>query len=235
MNQPGSSAAFTPDFEIFLRLMQARHSCRAYKPDPLPRDLIDAILTAAQRTPSDCNAQPWQVTVVGGAALDRLRQAMYERAAADAPPSYDIAPIARYSGVHQERRRACGWGLYSSLGIERGDRAASREQALKNFRFFEAPHLAFVTTSASLGIRAAIDCGGYVMSFLLAAQALGVSAVPQAAIAYRTDVIRAHLPIPEDELVVCGISFGWGDHAHPANGFRTSRASISEVATFIED
>ena len=35
----------------------------------------------------------------------------------------------RYEGVYQDRRRECAWQLYDSVGIARGDRAASAEQA----------------------------------------------------------------------------------------------------------
>ncbi len=169
---------------------------------------------------------------MSGTALERLRNAMYERAASGAPPVSDVAPIERYSGPYQERRRECGWSLYDALGIRRGDRVASRRQALENLRFFGAPHLALLTTPASLGTRAVLDCGGYLTSFLLAAQALGVAAVPQASIAYRVDVIREQLAVPAEQWVVCGISFGWSDESHPANSYRTTRVSLDEVVQY---
>ncbi|EEF23572.1 conserved hypothetical protein [Ricinus communis] len=159
---------------------------------------------------------------------------MYERASSGAAPVADIAPIASYSGVYQERRRACGWQLYSTLGIERGDRAASAKQALENFRFFDAPHLILITTHASLGARGMLDCGGYVTNLMLAAQAIGIATVPQASIAYRADVLRAQLQVPEDDLIVCGVSLGWPDDDHIANSYRMSRAPIDEVVRFVD-
>jgi hypothetical protein len=35
--------------------------------------------------------------------------------------------------------------------------------------------------------------------------------------------------------VLCGLSFGWRDENHPANGFRTSRASLDEVVRWVRD
>ena len=58
------------------------------------------------------------------------------------------------------------------------------KQALENFNFFGAPHVAIITTDEALGVYGAVDCGGYVTSFMLAAQALGVATVPQAALAF---------------------------------------------------
>jgi hypothetical protein len=59
------------------------------------------------------------------------------------------------------------------------------------------------------------------------AQSLGLSTIAQAAIAMHADFVREFLQIPEDRAVVCAVSFGYADPAHPANGFRTDRADIS--------
>lgn len=223
------------DFACLDRLVRDRHSCRAFQETVVPHEQILRMVETAQQTASDCNIQPWRVTIAGGHALARLRAAMYEKASHDAAPVSDIPPIERYQGTYLDRRRACGWSLYNAVGIERGDRVGSRWQALENFRFFGAPHLAVLTTHASLGPRALLDCGGYVSLFMLAAQALGVASVPQAAIAHRADVLREHLEIPADDHIVCGIAFGYADESHAANAFRTSRAPIDEVVVFRED
>ncbi len=154
-------ASQQPDIDVLEALLSRRHSCRAFQQREVARAIIERVLRAAQRTPSDCNIQPWHVFLVSGTALERLRKAMYERAASGAPPVSDLGPIERYSGAYLERRRECGWSLYGALGIERGDRVASHRQALENFRFFGAPHLALITTHASLGTRAVLDCGAY--------------------------------------------------------------------------
>ena len=112
---------------------------------------------------------------------------------------------------------------------ERGDRARSALQGRENFRFFGAPHFALITTERDLGTYGAIDCGGYVSVFLLAAQSLGLAAIPQAAVAAYSPWLRDYFGLPDNRLVVCGISFGYPDQAHPANGFRTNRAPITEV------
>lgn len=221
-------------FAMLKWLLDERRSCRAFKADAVARDTILNILSAAQTTASDCNVQPWRTRIISGKALDRLRHAMYDRALGGAAPVSDIPPIARYFGVYQDRRRDCGWQLYRALGIARGDRAASGKQALENFRFFGAPHLALITTPASLGVRGMLDCGGYLTTFMLASCALGVGTVPQASIAFRADVIREQLVIPDDEHVVYGVSFGWPDESHPVNSYRTSRASLQEVVDFID-
>jgi nitroreductase len=69
-----------------------------------------------------------------------------------------------------------------------------------------------------------VDCGAYVQNFLLAAASLGLASIAQAALASRPEFIRRHFGLPAERRIVCGISFGYEDPAHPANGFRTTRA-----------
>jgi nitroreductase len=215
-------------------LIKSRRSTRAFRTESVPRETIIKILKAAQTAPSDCNTQPWRVFIISGDRLNQLREAMYECAITGAEPVADIAPIKEYRGVYKERRRECGWQLYSTLGIEKGDRTASARQALENFRFFGAPHLAVITTHESLGARGAVDCGAYMATFLLAAHAAGVATVPQASIAFRADVIREQLALPQEDHIVFGISFGWADEEHVVNSYRTVRADVAEVVTFLE-
>jgi nitroreductase len=35
--------------------------------------------------------------------------------------------------------------------------------------------------------------------------------------------------------VICGISFGYADAAHPVNGFRTPRAPLADVVRWVEE
>jgi nitroreductase len=219
------------EFETVLR---ERYSCRRFLDRPVPRQTIETILEAAQRTPSWCNCQPWQVLLVGGQAADRLRETLYRHAAEGNAPKPDFAFPARYEGIYRERRKVCGVQLYQSLGIGRDDRAAAREQSLENFRFFGAPHLALITTEAELGVYGAIDCGLYVAYFMLAARNHGVDTIAQAALASYPGLVREEFGLPETRLLVCGIAFGYADATHPIHAYRTERAALAEAVTWAE-
>jgi len=214
------------------RLVTNRRSCRAFRPDPVPGPVLDQLLDLARRAPSWCNTQPWQLVVTRGEATDRLRSALLA-AAREQPVEADYDLPSRYTGQHLQRRRDCGWQLYEAVGVEPGDRAASARESLRNFEFFGAPHIAVVTAPAELGTYGAVDVGIYVAHFLLAAESLGVAAVAQAAIATRAGAVRADLGLEDDRLVLCGISFGFAAD-HPANDFRTSRAPVADLVTFID-
>ena len=210
------------------RLLSGRHSCRAFLPQPVPAARIDAMLASAQRTASWCNTQPWQLLLTSGAGTEALRTVM-RQAARERPAASDIAFPPGYENEHLARRRASGLQLYQAVGIARHDKAAAQAQSLRNFDFFDAPHVLIVTTASSLGPYALVDCGGWVANFLLAAQAHGIAAIAQAALARHSDVIREHFALPSQQLVVCGIAFGFADAAHPANSYRTARADLAQV------
>jgi nitroreductase len=123
--------------EIFKELLVERYSCRAFLPLPVPRETIAQILRMAQRTASWCNSQPWQVTITSGAATDRFRKAFHSHVIEKKGErgDTDLEFPREYKGIYLDRKRQCGFQLYESVGIKRGDREASRIQALKNFTF----------------------------------------------------------------------------------------------------
>ncbi len=231
---PGSEYSIEQRIGVLEELLRERYSCRAYRPEPVPRPIIDRILTAAQRTASWCNSQPWQVVIASGEAREDFRKAIYAEAASGAPDNHDFTPPREYLGVYLERRRESGFQLYNTLGIARGDRAAYAKQAMENYNFFGAPHVAIIHTDEALGIYGAIDCGAYVGNFLLAAQALGLGTIAQAALARHSGLIRRHFKLGDDRRVVCGISFGFPDREHKINSYRTSRADVADTVTFVE-
>ena len=219
---------------VLEELMAARFSCRGFLSEPVPRPTIERILIAAQKTASWCNSQPWRVEITSGPATEKFRQVMYAAALSDRPSSGDFPFPREYQGIYLQRRRESGFQLYNALGIVRGDKDGYRKQSLENYNFFGAPHVAIIHSDEALGVYGAVDCGGYVTNFMLAAQALGVATVPQAALAFHSEVVRQHFGLGDDRKVVCGISFGYPDRGHQANSYRTSRADIADTVRFFD-
>lgn len=215
-------------------LLTQRHSCRAFLPRPVPRDTLERIFTTAQRAASWCNSQAWQVTVASGAGADRVREALVAAATGTQPADSDFPYPLEYRGVYQERRRECGFQLYEAVGVARGDKAGYARQGLENFRLFGAPHVAIMTSDPGLGVYGAVDVGGYVQVLMLAMQAHGVASIAQAALARQSTLLKSLLGIPAERRVVCGVSFGYEDSAHPANRFRTRRAPLAEVVDWVD-
>lgn len=229
---PGAGASHPADADTLERLLQGRFSCRGFLQRPVPQPTIEAMFTLAQRAPSGCNSQPWHAIVTSGAATERFRAALAAQAATGDDAAPDLPFPTEYRGAYRKRRRDAAWALYESVGVAQGDRVASALQMQRNFSFFGAPHVAVLTTDQALGAYGIVDTGIYLGTLLLAAQSLGIAAVPQGALGEHARFIRSYFDIAPDRMVVCGVSFGYADPDHPANGFRTDRAPLAEAVRF---
>lgn len=219
-------------FDTLQEVLANRYSCRAYQPEPVPRKIIEQMLLAAQRTASSCNTQPWRVHIVSGGARDQLAEQLYAEARDHPREAGDFDFPVRFVNEFRERRYTCGMQLYDSLGIARDDKAARMQQMLENYRFFGAPHVALIFNEADLGAYGVVDCGAYVTNFMNAATALGLGTVPQAAIACYPHIVKPFVQAPDHHQLLCAVSFGWPNHHHPINQFRTQRAELASVAQF---
>jgi nitroreductase len=219
---------------VFSRLVADRRSCRGFLPTPVPHEQIETMLGLAQRAASWCNTQPWGIYVTEGDATERLRAALFDLAVSGAATASDVDFPPGYAGRFLERRRDAGWRLYEAVGVERGDREGSRRQNLGNFRLFGAPHVAVITVASELGPYALLDVGVYLGTLLLAAESLGIGAIPQAALALYSDLLREFFEIPPEEIVLAGVSFGWPDLEHPANAVRVGRATLEESVRWVD-
>jgi nitroreductase len=219
------------DFE---QLVRGRYSCRKFLQKAVPLETVEKVLDLAQQTPSWCNCQPWQIVLVTGEAVASFRDSLLARAAGGHLPNPDFPFPLRYEGVYRERRKVCGVQLYQALGIGRDNKEGAERQRLENFRFFDAPHVALITTEEELGIYGALDCGLYVANFMLAAKHFGVDSIAQAALASYPDLIRSRFGLPANRKLVCGISFGYADSAHPIHRYRTERTPFGEVVTWFK-
>jgi nitroreductase len=214
------------DFE---QAIKARYSCRKFLNREVPRVTIEKILEISQHTASWNNVQPWRVLIASGDAARKFSEALVAHIEAGGQPNPDFAFPSGYHGVEKERRLACGLQLYQAVKITREDEAGKRNQFLENFRLFGAQNIALITAPTYLGFYAALDCGLYVNSFMLAAKSLGIDTIAQAAIAHYSDFVREYFSISDDRKMVCGISFGYEDKTHPINQYRTERAPLDEV------
>jgi nitroreductase len=213
----------------------SRRSVRAFKSDPVPRETVERILSVASRAPSGTNIQPWKVYVVGGEARDRLTRAMHEEflrvGEEGMTREYEYYP-SRWRDPYLSRRRKLGWDLYGLLGIRKGERDKTHRQHARNYLFFDAPVGLVFTLERDLPVGAWLDTGMFVQSVMLAARGLGLDTCPQAAIASAHAVLRRELPIPQAEIVVCGMSLGYARADAVENTLVTEREAVSRFAAF---
>ena len=65
------------------------------------------------------------------------------------------------------------------------------------------------------------------------AQAHGIAKIAQGAIAIYAPFVRSYFQIPQDRMILYDMSFGYEDSDTPANQFRTTRAKLEELVTWV--
>ncbi|TAK26621.1 MAG: nitroreductase [Myxococcaceae bacterium] len=216
----------------FFTVLASRRSVRGYLPEEVPLQTLESIFSAAQQAPSWCNIQPWRVWVTRGAQTRALVDALMTAATTGAPtPDFPWPP--EYPEPYGKHRRECGAALYSAMGVARDDRAGRQEAWMRNFRAFDAPHLAMVAIDRRFNHYAMLDLGCWLQSVLLGAQALGVATCPEASLATFPDAARAVLGIPDELGLVMGIAMGYEDPSVAANRCRTTRSALEANVRFV--
>ena len=137
-----------------------------------------------------------------------------------------------YEGVYRDRQYGAAQSLYAAANIERADKIARNEQFMRNFTFFDAPHVAFLFLPEPFGLREAVDLGMYAQTLMLTLTAHGLGSCPQTALGFQADYVREQLGIASDTKLVFGISFGHPDADDPVNACVTERAALADAVTF---
>ena len=216
---------------IFDEIVLGRRSLRAFLPEPVPVQTLQRIFEVSQRAPSNCNTQPWITHVASGASLQTLREQLPGRFM-KGEISLDFPYDGVYEGVYKERQYGSAQALYDSLGIERSDKSRRQQQFMRNFTFFDAPHVAFLFLPQPFGLREAADLGMYAQTLMLAMTAHGLGSCPQTALSFEADCIRESLGIDASNKLLFGISFGYPDPDAAANACTTDRASLADCVYF---
>jgi nitroreductase len=216
-------------------VVKGRRSIRGYLPKAVPRALIEEVITMAMRAPSSLNTQPWNFTVVSGAALDAIRQGNTERNLAGVPSSREFKASESYEGAHRERQIGVAKQLFAAMEIARDDKKKRRDWVLRGFRQFDAPVSIIVTYDKVLKGNdiAPFDCGAVINALVNAAWSHGLGCVVNSQGIMQSPVVREHARIPDDQLIMMCVAMGWPDESFPANAVVTQRKTIAEAVTFI--
>jgi nitroreductase len=216
----------------------SRRAVRAFLPTPVPRETVEDILRVASRAPSGTNTQPWKVYVLTGDAKTSLSSkivAAYDDPAERARHTEEYAYYPRaWRSPYLERRRKLGWDMYGLLGIGKDDRQRMHEQHGRNYLFFDAPVGLIFAIDRDLEQGGWLDYGTFLQNVMVAARARGLDTCPQQAFTQFHRIIEEHLRMPDQEMVVCGMSLGWADPDAPVNRLVSERVPVAEFARFLE-
>ena len=216
--------------------LRHRKSCRAFLDRPVDSTLLRTIIEQASRAPSNGNLQPWQIFVLTGGALAKLKATTREAIAQNQhmlTPEYAVYPKP-LKPVFDARRFAIGEDIYRVLGITREDKAARRAQFAKNAIMFNAPVGVFAYIDRSLSYGQWMDLGMFLQSLMLLCEEHGLASCAQGYWTFFHDNVRAATGAPDDWMLACGLAIGFEDTEAPINRVHSARVSIDEFATFID-
>lgn len=210
-------------------VVRERRSTRLFLRDkPVPRELITEAVELAMRAPSNSNIQPWRLFVASGPRRDRLVEALLEQAAIELPVTTGIPET--FLPLRQE----LGALVYGSMGIERHDKENRRLAQLRNWEFFRAPVGAVVCMHRDLGLVDSLGVGMFLQTLVLALTERGLGTCVQVSIAAYPEILRAHLGIPDDLTVLCGLAIGYPDPAFAGSSLVTPRNPVETNAVFLD-
>lgn len=214
-----------------IEAIKSRYSVRAFKPDPVPRSVLEELLTVSQRAPSWANTQTWEFAVVGGEVMKNLRQTLAERAFGQDERNPDIKQ-PEWKDPYRARRSENGRRLYELLGIGRDDIEAQLNWFVSMYRFFDAPNAIFIYTDRDISTWAILNIGLVAQTICLAALDYGLGTVMLAAGISYPDTVRSMLHIPPTKQLVIAMAIGYPDPDAEVNKFRTHRVPLSEICTW---
>ncbi len=208
--------------------LTARHSVRAYRPQPVPEKTIMEIMEAALKAPSWANTQPWEVFVATGDALERVRAAYVGGFEQETPRSADIPRPEQWPPANLQRMEELREQRLKQLE-QHGQGPAREDIARLNHEFFRAPAVIYLCMDRSLTQWSIFDIGMLAQSIMLAATERGLGTVPAYNLVVYPGILRQELDIPEEMAVIIGIAIGYEDEDHPQNRFRSNRRPAEEV------
>ena len=215
-----------------LEAIRNRKSIRSFKPDPVPKEVLEKVIDIARRSPSAANTQPWEITVVAGEALDNIRRGNIEMLTSGVTPEPDF-PYGPYEDKYQQRRVDLAVQLFGLMGIDREDREKRAEWWQRGFRFFNAPAAIILSIDRLLkGVMPLFDLGLFAQTICLAALDYGLGTCIEMQGVMFPEVVRKFAHIHESKRIITSIAVGYPDWDFPANKLESKRESIEDFVTW---
>lgn len=210
-----------------------RRSIRAFLPDPIPRQTVEAIIKLARWTPSWGNTQPWEIIVADGEKTNQLAEAFVNEAQSGKPPRPDIKMPDDFPKPHKSRYIELGKSLFTDMGIAREDKQARIDHYMNMYRFFGAPTVIYLTIDGQLNEPyACLDIGSIGTTICYAALEKNLGTIYLAASMHYPDIVKNVLNISDTKNVVIGIAIGFPHPDSPASLFRSQREPVENIIRF---
>ena len=204
-----------------IEAIRSRRSIRGFKPDPVPREVLEELLETCRWAPSPRNTQTWELAILGGKVMEEVRARLEEKVKAEAEINLDIPdpdPPELYLQRATEKMHRVDAHQFPP-GTENLD-AKRAAFLLKGGRFHDAPNGIIIYTERVLFPYVVLDVGIITQTICLAALNYGLGTCIMRRPIHWPDMLRELLGIPKSKLIVGAIAIGYPDpealiNSHP--------------------
>ncbi len=213
----------------FVEVVKARMSVRAYKPDPVPREVLERVIGTALWSPSGSNTQPWELAVVTGDKKEELDSILVDCIRKGVKPDPDV-PIPQDIPEKMLARRN---EVHAKLGEYLAPPEPGTSYPMEMFRFFDAPVAVMVWVERSMGDYSTFDAGLFVQTLMLSAVNEGLGTCAERSVILFSNQIREFLELPESKKLLLGLALGYPDPDAPINSARTERGTVDDFTAWL--
>ena len=225
-----------------IEAIRGRRSIRSFKPDPVPKEVLEELLDACRWAPNSSNTQPWEFAVLGGKVIEEAKDRLVERVKAewdsanhafrkitpdipspDLPEPYLSRAIALRSHIDNHQ---------FPPGTEDLDKKR-RAYLLYGSRLYGAPNAIILYAEKSLYPKTLIDTGIMAQTIAITALHYGLGTCLMSMPVYWPDIFRDLLKVPESKLIVLAIPIGYPDSQAVVNTFQRNREPLSAFAHWL--
>lgn len=188
-----------------MELYQAMSTLRAVrrlKPDPIPEDVLQRVLSAATWAPTGGNHQPWRIIAVREAALKQALEDLYRPHWESYIPGYEAHMLDMPAQAAESSRRALNAGTYLANHLH--------EAPVICVFVFNPAHMTITDAQQN---RPSVVGGGSiypaVQNLLLAARSEGLGCVLTTLLCLEEPAVKALLEIPSDWHTAAHVPLGY--------------------------
>jgi nitroreductase len=214
--------------------IRGRRSIRKFRPDPIPRKLLEDLLETARWAPSWGNTQPWEIYVITGEPLEAFRKANAASMGAAEPLRSDVPMPEKWPEQMKARYMGVGKSVVTSLGLKREDKEGRKQHQLNMAALFGAPCLIVAAVPRDVLVEyAMLDVGLLLQTIVLAAHDRGLGTCIMASSVHYADLLRRHGSIPEDRRIIMGAVIGYPEREAPINHFERQRTDVDVFVKWV--
>ncbi len=221
-----------------------RRSIRGFKPEPIPRKVMEEMLEDCRWTPSASNTQPWELAVLSGKVLEEFKDRLIEKVKVE----WDTKNL-KFRSINSDIPYPTLYEPYLKRAIELRGSIDSYQfppgtpgldekrhsYLMYGGRLYGSPNAIIIYTDKAICPKAILDLGIMVQTIALAAFARGLGTCLMTMPIGWPEIVRDLLKIPESKLIGLAIAIGYPDMKAKVNSFKRTREPLSAFTHWYGD